>query len=320
MMSFGVTLEKMIHIPVLKREVIDALVCLLPNGLYVDGTLGEGGHAEAVLEATGSGGRVLGIDQDPEAIGRVRDRLGYFGERLLLKGGNFTQMKGFLQAEGWDRVDGILLDLGVSSNQLNDPSRGFSFQWDGPLDMRMDPNTSVSASDLINDLPERELSELFWVYGEERWARPIARAIVKKRQKERLNRTLQLAEIVCDAIPPRARRKRIHPATQTFQALRISVNGELDRLNQVLQEGIDQLRTGGRFCVISYHSLEDRMVKEVFRRNEQGCQCPTDFPKCVCGRVSRLRVMTRKPVRPQSSEIHQNPRSRSAKLRVAEKK
>jgi 16S rRNA (cytosine1402-N4)-methyltransferase len=307
------------HIPVLKREVIDGLVCL-SGGLYVDGTLGEGGHTEAILEATGPGGRVLGIDQDPEAIARVGQRLEGFGERLLLRQGNFIQMKEFLQAEGWDQVDGILLDLGVSSNQLDDPARGFSFKWDGPLDMRMDPNTSVSASDLVNDLSERDLSRLFWRYGEERWARSIARAIVKTRQKGRLDRTLQLAEIVRSAIPPRARRKRIHPATQTFQALRIMVNGELEQLNQVLQEGINRLRVGARFCVISYHSLEDRTVKEIFRRNEQVCQCPPDFPECVCGQVSRLRVITRKPVRPGSSEIHQNPRSRSAKLRVAEKK
>ncbi len=228
-------------------------------------------------------------------------------------------MGDLIRAEGWHRVDGILLDLGTSSDQLNAAARGFSFQLDGPLDMRMDSSASVSAADLVNGSSEEMLSDILWRWGEERWAKSIARAIVRERGRERIEGTLRLAKIVWDAIPSWAHPKRIHPATRTFQALRIEVNDELERLSRILEEGVDLLKRKGRFCILSYHSLEDRMVKEAFRQNEKACTCPPNFPQCVCGKVQRLRVITRRPIRPQPDEIKENPRSRSAKLRVAER-
>lgn len=309
----------MAHIPVLKEASLEALCCR-PDGLYVDATLGDGGHAEEILQASSPGGMVLGIDQDREAIQKAEQRLVRFGKRVSLRQGDFGRIGVWVESMGWKRVDGILLDLGVSSSQIDDPERGFSFQGDGPLDMRMDRSSLPKASDLVNESSEEDLVNILYRYGEERWAKPIARAIVREREKGKIVRTLQLAKLVSQSIPPWARPKRIHPATLTFQAFRIAINQELQQLEKVLEEGIKLLRSTGRFCVISYHSLEDRMVKNFFRQSEKGCVCPPRFPECVCGKESLLRVITRRPIRPQDREIQENPRSRSAKLRVAERK
>jgi len=309
----------MAHIPVLKEASLKALCCR-PDGLYVDCTLGEGGHTEEILQASTPGGKILGIDHDLEAINKAKQRLARFGKRVSLKRGDFGRIGMWVESIGWNRVDGILLDLGVSSNQIDDPHRGFSFQGDGPLDMRMDRAAFPKASELINDSSEEDLVDILYQFGEERWAQPIARAIVRERKKRKIERTLQLAGLVSQTIPSWAHPKRIHPATLTFQAFRIAINHELEQLERVLEEGIKLLRPTGRFCVISYHSLEDRMVKNFFRQNEKGCICLTRFPECVCGKVSLLRVVTRRPIRPQDHEVQDNPRSRSAKLRVAERK
>ena len=309
----------MAHIPVLKEASLKALRCR-PDGLYVDCTLGGGGHTEEILQACNPGGMVLGIDQDLEAIKRAKHRLARFGNRVSLRRGDFGHIGVWVESMGWNQVDGILLDLGVSSNQIDDPHRGFSFQGDGPLDMRMDRSASTKASELINESDEKDLVDILHHYGEERWAQPIARAIVRERKKGKIERTLQLAGLVSQSIPSWAHPKRIHPATLTFQAFRIAINHELEQLERVLEEGIKLLRPTGRFCVISYHSLEDRLVKNFFRQNEKGCICPTRFPECVCGKESLLRVVTRRPIRPQAHEVQDNPRSRSAKLRVAERK
>ena len=309
----------MSHIPVLKEASLEALCCR-PDGLYVDCTLGEGGHTEEILQASGPGGMVLGIDQDIEAIKTAKRNLARFGKRVSLRRGDFGHIGVWVESMGWNQVDGILLDLGVSSNQIDDPHRGFSFQGDGPLDMRMDRSSFPKASELINESSEEDLVDILLRYGEERWAQPIARAIVRERKKRKIERTLQLAGLVSRSIPSWAHPKRIHPATLTFQAFRIAINHELEQLERVLKEGMKLLRPTGRFCVISYHSLEDRIVKNFFRQSEKGCICPPRFPECVCGKESLLRVVTRRPIRPQAQEVQDNPRSRSAKLRVAERK
>ena len=309
----------MAHIPVLKEASLKALCCR-PDGLYVDCTLGDGGHTAEILQACDPGGMVLGIDQDLEALKRAKQRLARFGKRVSLRRGDFGHIGVWVESMGWNQVDGILLDLGVSLNQIEDPRRGFSFQGDGPLDMRMDRSAFPKASELVNESGEEDLVDILLRYGEERWAQTIARAIVRERKKGKIERTLQLARLVSQSIPSWAHPKKIHPATKTFQAFRIAINRELEQLERVLEEGIKLLRPTGRFCVISYHSLEDRMVKNFFRQNEKGCICPRRFPKCVCGKESLLRVVTRRPIRPQAHEVQDNPRSRSAKLRVAERK
>jgi len=297
--------ENYCHIPVLKDEVIQTLR-LRPHGIYVDCTVGEGGHAEAILNATAPDGLLFGIDRDEEAVRRAGERLKRHGSRVRLLHGGFKNLGTLLSAQGVRAVDGILMDLGVSTLQLTDSERGFSFQKDGPLDMRMDRRSPVTAAVLVNSLPERQLMQVLFEYGEERWSRRIARAIVDERQKAPVSRTLQLADLIRRAVPRSGQGRRIHPATRTFQALRIVVNQELDQLGVGLAEAVSVLNDGGRLCVISFHSLEDRIVKRTFKALTQ-----TEPPQ--------LRLITKKPVVPGPEEIRVNPRSRSAKLRAVER-
>jgi len=283
----------------------------------VDATLGAGGHAWGILQASQPQGRLLGLDVDPQALELARQRLSEFGERAILVRASFATLSTQLASLGWQAVDGIVLDLGMSSMQIDTPERGFSFQVDAPLDMRFDPDQPVSAADLVNHLSENELAEILYRYGEERQARQIARAIVAARP---VHTTRQLAELVVGVVSSGGRqRQRIHPATRTFQALRIAVNRELEALEAVLPQAVSALRPGGRLAVISFHSLEDRLVKQYFRRESRDCLCPPRQPICTCGHKAVLREVTRHPIRPRADEIAENPRARSARLRVAEK-
>lgn len=284
------------------------------EGLYIDGTLGAGGHAWGILQASSPQGRLLGLDLDPEAIELARMKLAEFGDRAILVQASYRSLLQQMANLGWRRVDGILLDLGLSSMQLDSPGRGFSFHTEAPLDMRFDPAAEVCAADLVNNLDETELAELFFRYGEEHRARQVARAIVQARP---LETTTQLAQVV--ARVTRGGKSGIHPATRTFQALRIAVNGELEALEAVLPQSIAALAPGGRLAVISFHSLEDRMVKQFMRKESSDCICPPRQPVCTCGHKATLRELTQKPVRPQDDEIRKNPRSRSARLRIAER-
>jgi 16S rRNA (cytosine1402-N4)-methyltransferase len=301
------------HTPVLYQQVLSAL---RPSAgsRYIDGTLGAGGHAFGILEASAPDGSLLGLDRDPEALRRAGSRLSVFGDRALLRQGSFAGMRSTAEREGWSAVQGILLDLGLSSVQLADPSRGFSFQHEGPLDMRFDPAQPLTAADLINRSSERELVDMLQSYGEEPRARRVGRAIVAARP---IMSTTELAEVVARALG--GRRSRIHPATRTFQALRIAVNDELTALQTGLEQAVDLLRPGGRVVVIAFHSLEDRTVKSYFRRESKDCICPPEQPECTCGHQARLKDLTRRPIRPTEEEIEANPRSRSAKMRVAER-
>lgn len=306
------------HTSVMVREVIASLRCRA-GGVYVDGTVGGGGHAEAILQSTAPDGLLIGIDADGEALGEAEQRLAPFGDRKILVRGNFADMETILAERNVGAVDGILLDLGVSSHQLDTAERGFSFTLDAPLDMRMDRDGRRSAADLVNTLPWQELAGIIRDYGEERMAGRIARSIAKAREDSPIRTTTDLAGVVLRAMPAEAARQKIHPATRTFQALRIAVNDELTRLEKAMAGGIKRLGPGGRFSVISFHSLEDRIVKNAFRRAEKGCVCPPDLPVCACGMKPTLKVVTRKPVVPAADEIRDNPRSRSAKLRTAER-
>jgi 16S rRNA (cytosine1402-N4)-methyltransferase len=300
------------HVPVLYEEVLSWLQPR-SGGWYVDATLGAGGHAKGILTASHPDGRLLGLDADPGALSFAGKVLASFGERVVLRSANFRQIGAVAGALDIGEVDGILMDLGLSSRQLADAERGFSFSQDGPLDMRMDRNRGQSAADLINTLSEADLSNLLWQYGEERQARRIARAIVAERP---LTNTGQLADLVARTV---GRREKIHPATRTFQALRIAVNDELDALRQALPQARDLLRPGGRLAVIAFHSLEDRLVKQFYRHEARDCVCPPELPVCACQHRATLRVLTSKPVRPTAGEIARNPRSRSARLRIAER-
>jgi 16S rRNA (cytosine1402-N4)-methyltransferase len=284
----------------------------VPGGTYVDGTLGGGGHAEAVLRASAPDGRLVGLDRDPHALERARRRLAPFGDRVTFHHGSFANLRTLVEEIA--PVDGILLDLGLSSLQLDTPERGFAFSHTGPLDMRFDPTQGPTAADLVNRLPVKELRDILYRYGDERQARRIAEAIEAARP---LQTTTELAEIIADAIG--GRWKRIHPATRTFQALRIAVNQELEALEAVLPQAVDVLAVGGRLVVISFHSLEDRIVKHFMRDESRECICPRELPICVCDHDVRLEVLTRKPVRPDEEEVEENPRSRSARLRAAER-
>lgn len=306
------------HHPVLLEEVIAYLRCKAGRN-YIDCTLGGGGHAAQILEKSSPSGRLLGIDWDPGAIRIARDRLKKYKGRVILVRDNFSNLTRIVKKHGFEPVDGILVDLGVSSFQLEDAQRGFSFKVEGPLDMRMDSSNREMASDLINRLPVKELERLLRAYGENRWARKISQFIEKRRQKGSISTTTELKNIVHSAIPVSFHSKRIDPATKTFMALRIAVNKELDNLKIVLEEAVSLLRRGGRICIISFHSLEDRLVKQYFRMAEKGCTCPPHLPQCVCHGEKSLWVVTSKPVSPSRKEIDQNPRARSAKLRVAEK-
>ncbi len=297
-----------------------ALLSPRPGGVYVDGTLGGAGHGWMILEASAPDGVLVGFDRDPEALAAASERLAPYGNRVKFVRSNYATMAESLAELGVDAIDGFLLDLGVSSHQLDTAERGFSFQVDAPLDMRMDPEAGVTAADLVNDLSTEELASIIREYGEERWAKRIASFIVKARQEHgAIESTLQLVDCIKGAIPRGAWEERIHPATRTFQALRIAVNDELGSLERGLAAGIELLVTGGRGVVISFHSLEDRIVKTVFRRYAQGCTCPKMLPRCVCGGKPRLRVLTGKPVMAGADEIAENPRARSAKVRAVEK-
>ena len=300
------------HQPVLYHEIIHALQ---PKnaGCYVDGTLGAGGHARGILEACAPDGCLLGLDVDPQALALARETLAPYGERARLIQASYDSLAETLREIGWDEVDGILLDLGLSSMQLDTPERGFSFQQDAPLDMRFDPDSPTTAADLVNTLPQDELADLIYRYGEERASRRIAQAILKARP---LQTTRQLAAVIETVLP---RKRHIHPATKTFQALRIAVNEELDKIKNVLPQAVAALRPGGRLAVISFHSLEDRIVKAYFRKESRDCICPPKQPICTCGHKATLKEISKKPIIPGEAEMEANPRARSAKLRIAEK-
>lgn len=306
------------HISVLYDEVMHYLAPR-SGGIYVDGTIGGAGHALGILEASSPDGVLLGFDRDREALEAAAGKLAPFGNRVKLFHANYTHISRILEREGVERIDGMLLDLGVSSHQLDKDERGFSFQRDASLDMRMDTSSGRTAADLVNTLPERELEQIIRDFGEERWARRIAKVIVSARVTEPIVTTLQLADLVKGAIPRARWEARLHPATRTFQAFRIAVNEELESLEQGLASGMSALGRGGRLVVISFHSLEDRIVKNFFNDLAKGCVCPKSAPLCVCGRLPALRKLTGKPVIATPEEIETNPRSRSAKLRAAEK-
>lgn len=313
-MEFPTPPEHFWHIPVLYHEVLYYLQPH-PGGRYVDGTLGAGGHAWGILKVSAPDGQLLGMDVDPQAMKLAEERLSVFGGRFRGIIGSYTSLRQRLDDLGWDKVDGIVLDLGVSSIQLDTPERGFSFQIDAPLDMRFDPSNPVTAADLVNTLDESALADLLFRYGEERQAVRLAHAIVQARP---INTTRKLAEIIASVLGGR-RRQHIHPATRSFQALRIAVNRELEALESVLPIAVEALSPGGRLAIIAFHSLEDRLVKQFFRKESQDCICPSRQPFCTCGHKASLRELTRHPVRPQAIEVQRNPRARSARLRVAEK-
>ena len=314
------------HIPVLVDEVIQFLQPK-NHGVYVDGTVGLGGHAAVILQKSAPHGSLLGIDLDSDALAIAKERLSEYKERVTLVDGNFAHLDQLSQlypeAEQTEAaispIDGILFDLGVSSLQLDTPERGFSFNHSGPLDMRMDANQPLSASHVVNRHPEDTLATIFTQFGQERWAKRIARQIVHARKRKSISTTSQLAKIVLDAIPPKSTGWRIHPATRVFQALRIYINDELKNLHSGIDSAASALKPGGRLCIISFHSLEDRIVKEQFRTLSRACVCPPKTPICVCQHTPTLQILTKRPIAPNFNEIRRNPRSRSAKLRVAMK-
>ena len=306
------------HISVLRDECIEYLD-IKPDGVYVDGTLGLGGHSEAILKHLGPGGRLVSIDRDDRALEFAGKRLAPFGEKSIRVKGNFADIGSILDELGIPQVDGMMFDLGVSSPQLDDAGRGFSYMKDAPLDMRMDERAPLTAWEVVNRWSEEELRSILWKYGEERYSGRIAAAIVRRRAAEPIEGTLELAEIIRGAMPAAALREKQHPAKRSFQAIRIAVNDELGSLEQMLQQAENRLAPGGRLLVISFHSLEDRMVKEAIRAREDGCRCPPEFPVCICGFVPTLRSVTRKPVAPSQAEVDRNPRARSARLRIAER-
>lgn len=307
------------HVSAMLQEAVACLSCR-PGGIYVDGTLGGAGHARAICQQIMPDGLLVGIDQDADAIANARRVLEPYLSNIRLFHGNFVHLPDFLAQLEIETVDGILLDLGLSQHQLEASGRGFSFNRDEPLDMRMDIRTGTSAADLVNRLEEKELSRIFVQYGEERWSKPIARAIVKARALRRIRTSRQLAELVVSAVPVRvAAKQKIHPATRIFQALRIVVNKELDRLAEFMSSAVDLLSPKGRLCILSFHSLEDRMVKQKFRALAKGCDCPPDLPVCACGKQPQVRLVTKKVLRPTAEEIARNPMARSTRLRAIEK-
>jgi 16S rRNA (cytosine1402-N4)-methyltransferase len=305
------------HISVLLDECIQYLN-IRPEGVYVDGTLGLGGHSEAIASRLTTG-KLISIDRDDRALAFAAERLAPYGERVHLVKGNFGDVKSLLDSVGILSVDGMMFDLGVSSPQLDNAQRGFSYMQDAPLDMRMDERAPLTAREVVNTWSEEELRSILWRYGEERYAGRIASAIVARREKEPLETTLELVDVIRHAMPAAALREKQHPAKRSFQAIRIAVNDELGSLERMLTDAPGLLNPGGRLLVISFHSLEDRIVKEFVKGQESGCTCPKDFPVCVCGFQQTLRSVTRKPVSPSREEIEQNPRARSARLRIAEK-
>lgn len=306
------------HTSVLLYETVDGLD-IRPDGIYVDATLGGGGHAFEVCRQLGDKGRFIGIDQDDAAIEAAGARLSSFGEKVTIVRSNYCEMRLRLRELGIDKVDGIMIDLGVSSYQLDTAERGFSYRMDAPLDMRMDQRQRLTARDIVNDYSEMDLFRVIRDYGEERFAKNIAKHIVAEREKNPIETTGQLVEIIRHSIPMKMQKTSGHPAKRTFQAIRIELNHELDVLRDSLDDMVDLLNPGGRICVITFHSLEDRIVKSCFQRLENPCICPSNFPVCVCGRVSKGRVVTKKPILPGKEELENNSRSKSAKLRIFER-
>ncbi len=308
------------HTSVLLDETIENLN-IRPDGIYVDGTLGGGGHAYHVAQKLSDKGRLIGIDQDDAAICAAGERLAVFGDKITIIRNNYKNMQAALHEAGVEKVDGIVLDLGVSSYQLDTPDRGFSYrEEDAELDMRMDRRQELTAKEIVNDWSQQEIFRIIRDYGEDRFAQNIAKHILAARQQEPIRTTGQLNKIIKEAIPAKVRAVGGHPSKRTFQAIRIACNRELEVLEDSLDNLIDLLNPGGRICIITFHSLEDRIVKSAFRRNENPCTCPPDFPVCVCGRESKGKVITRKPILPGPEELAGNKRSKSAKLRVFEKR
>ncbi|MDD4237413.1 MAG: 16S rRNA (cytosine(1402)-N(4))-methyltransferase RsmH [Desulfotomaculaceae bacterium] len=306
------------HLPVLAAEVVQGLK-LKSGGVYVDCTLGGGGHSELILKGTGPDGCLVALDQDPEALVAAEKRLTPYKPRVIFVRSNFSRLAEVLDDLGISALDGVLFDLGTSSYQLDNPARGFSYQHDAPLDMRMDPQREITARMLVNHMTVAELTEVIRKYGEERWASRIAEFICEERKHRPIETTGALVEVIKKAIPAGARREGPHPAKRTFQALRIAVNGELEILKASVKSAVLALKPGGRVCVITFHSLEDRIIKDLFRELASPCTCPRDFPVCVCGGKKVLQIVTARPVPPSEEELAVNPRARSAKLRIGEK-
>ncbi len=305
------------HVSVLLAETLEQLK-IRPDGIYLDGTLGLGGHAAAVAERLTTG-MLIGVDRDESAIRRAGERLECFGDRVRLVHGSFGELGAILDSQGIEAVDGMIFDLGVSSPQLDEAERGFSYRLDAPLDMRMDRAQTKTAWEVVNRYDGQELSRIFFLYGEERYARRISAAIVKSRERAPIDTTLQLAEIIRGSMPAAALREKQHPAKRCFQAIRIEVNDELGEIERMMKTSPDRLKKGGRLCVISFHSLEDRIVKQAIQAREHGCTCPREAPICTCGFHQTLKTITRKPILPSPAECDLNPRARSARLRVAER-
>ena len=305
------------HRSVLLDECIDAL-SIRPDGIYLDGTLGGAGHSLEICRRLTTG-RLIGVDRDEVALRAAAERLKPFADRVTTVHSNFCEINTILDGLGLDGVDGMLFDLGVSSPQLDDASRGFSYMADAPLDMRMDRCEALTASTVVNEWPQEELRRILYEYGEERYAPQIAAAIVRRRQQRPIETTLELVDVIRSAMPPQALREKQHPAKRSFQAIRIAVNDELASVSRLMHDAIDRLNPGGRLAVITFHSLEDRIVKNAMQAAAKGCTCPPEFPVCICGKKPKVRVLTRKPIVSGAQELAENPRARSAKLRVAEK-
>ncbi len=303
------------HVSVLLNECIENLN-IKEDGIYVDGTLGGGGHSYEICKRLGKNGRLIGLDQDMNAIKAAKERLSEFSEKVTFVHDNFSNLKFVLQSLGIEGVDGILLDLGVSSHQLDEAERGFSYMNDAPLDMRMNVENSFTAYDVVNTYSAKELDHIISSYGEERWSKRIAEFIVSEREKKPIETTFELVEVIKKAVPKGARKDGPHPAKRTFQAIRIEVNGELSILEDAVSDMTEVLNDEGRLCIITFHSLEDRLIKNAFKTAENPCTCPVEFPVCICGKKSKGKVITKKPILPTEKEIEENHRSRSAKLRV----
>ena len=306
------------HKPVLLDECLEALA-IRPDGIYLDGTLGRAGHSLEIARRLTEGGRLIGVDRDETALAAAEVRLAEFRDRVTLVHSNFSCIHQILDELGLEKIDGMLFDLGVSSPQLDDAERGFSYMNDAPLDMRMDRTAALTAREVVNFWSYEELRRILFEYGEERYAPVIAKNIVRERELASIETTGQLTEIIKKAMPPAALREKQHPAKRSFQAIRIAVNGELDELEPMMEAAADRLNPGGRLAVISFHSLEDRIIKKTMQRLATGCTCPPEFPVCVCGKQPKMKLVTRKPVVSTAAELEYNPRARSAKLRVAEK-
>ena len=305
------------HKPVLLDECIEGLN-IRPDGIYLDGTLGRAGHSREIAKRLTTG-RLICVDRDQAALDAAEERLASWRDKVTLVHSNFSELDAILDGLNLDKADGMLFDLGVSSPQLDDPSRGFSYMADAPLDMRMDKTDTLTARTVVNEWPQEELRRILWQYGEERYAPAIAGAIVRARDKGEIETTLQLVEVIRSAMPASALREKQHPAKRSFQAIRIAVNDELTAVDRMVRSAVPRLNPGGRLAVISFHSLEDRIIKNALAEFAKGCTCPPDFPVCVCGKKPQVRLVNRKPIVSQQTELEANPRARSAKLRVAEK-